>query len=116
MKRIAIAVGAIATLSPLLGKGVSLADTPARATLQVSMNDARGTALREVPGTVVGEELERENGKSVYSFEIKPTAASEGTKEVKVDAETGSITAIESADAETQDADHEQEHEEEDDG
>lgn len=111
MKRSAIAVGAIATLC--LPLRLALADTPVQGTSQVSMNDARATALRQIPGTVVSEELERENGKSVYSFELKPTAASGANQEVKVDAETGSITRIETADAESHDA--EEEHEEDDD-
>jgi hypothetical protein len=111
MKRSSIAVGAIAILS--LPLNLALADTPGRSTPQTSMNDARVTALRQVPGTVIAEELERENGKTVYSFEIKPTAGNEANKEVKVDGETGAVSKVETADDETQDAD--KDHEEEDD-
>ena len=51
---------------------------------------ARATALKEVPnGTVKSSELERENGKLIYSFDIK-TGGSD-TTEVNVDAMNGDV-------------------------
>lgn len=58
---------------------------------KVSLEDARKTALAAVPGgKVQSEELEREKGKLVYSFDIKVDKKS-GVEEVAVDAMTGTI-------------------------
>jgi hypothetical protein len=56
---------------------------------------ARATALRKVPGgKIVKEELEQENGRLIYSFDIKKGAAS-GVEEVQVDARDGSVVSVE---------------------
>ena len=58
---------------------------------KISEPDARATALKEVPnGTVKSEELEREKGKLVYSYDISVPGKS-GVEEVKVSAIDGSI-------------------------
>jgi hypothetical protein len=58
---------------------------------KISLADATATALKEVPGGKVTEnELEREKGKLVYSFDIK-VAGKEGIEEVAVDAVTGAV-------------------------
>ena len=58
---------------------------------KVSLEDARKTALAAVPGgKVQSEELEREKGRLVYSFDIKVDKKS-GVEEVGVDAMTGKI-------------------------
>jgi len=58
---------------------------------KVSLEDARKTALAAVPGgKIQSEELEREKGKLVYSFDIKVGKKS-GIEEVGVDAMTGKI-------------------------
>lgn len=52
---------------------------------------ARTTALREVPnGTVKASEVERENGKLIYSFDITVPGKS-GIEEVNVNAIDGSV-------------------------
>ena len=59
---------------------------------QVPIADARAKALSLVPGTIVGEELEHEKGRWIYSFEVKP-AGEKGklVKEVNIDADTGAL-------------------------
>lgn len=63
---------------------------------RVDMATARATALKEVPGTVRAEKVETEDGKTIYSFEIKP-AAEKGKiiKEVNVSADSGKIVGVE---------------------
>ncbi len=57
---------------------------------KVSIDDARAKALSLVPGEVKAEELERERGRWIYSFEIKPTGETRRIiKEVNIDADTG---------------------------
>lgn len=60
---------------------------------------ARRTALRKVPGgKIVKQELEEEEGRLVYSFDIKKGTAT-GIEEVRVDARDGSVVAVEHEDA-----------------
>jgi uncharacterized membrane protein YkoI len=54
---------------------------------------ARRTALAQVPGgRVKSEELEREHGKLIYSYDIQ-VAGRSGIDEVNVDAMTGAVIA-----------------------
>jgi uncharacterized membrane protein YkoI len=54
---------------------------------------ARATALKEVPnGTVKSSELERENGKLIYSYDISVPGKS-GIDEVNVNAIDGTVVA-----------------------
>jgi uncharacterized membrane protein YkoI len=74
-----------------------------QATLQkeakVTLAVASATALKEVPGGKIKEhELEREDGKLIYSFDIK-VAGKSGTEEVNIDAMTGAVVAKEHEDA-----------------
>ena len=56
---------------------------------KITLAQAREIALKEDNGTIEGEELEKENGKLVYSFDIRN---SKGTiTEIWVDAKTGKI-------------------------
>jgi uncharacterized membrane protein YkoI len=58
---------------------------------KISLAAATATALAKVPGaTVKAKELEREDGKLIYSFELK-IAGKPGIEEVNVDAMTGEI-------------------------
>lgn len=60
---------------------------------KISEADARATALKEVPnGTVKSEELERENGKLIYSYDISVPGKS-GIEEVNINAMDGSVVA-----------------------
>jgi uncharacterized membrane protein YkoI len=58
---------------------------------KIAESDARATALKEVPnGTVKSEELEREKGKLIYSYDIS-VAGKSGIEEVNVNAMDGSV-------------------------
>ncbi|HKB80099.1 MAG TPA: PepSY domain-containing protein [Thermoanaerobaculia bacterium] len=59
---------------------------------KISMTEARRIALREVPhGSIRSQELERENGHLIYSFDILRGKA---TTEVNVDAKNGNVIAV----------------------
>jgi uncharacterized membrane protein YkoI len=54
---------------------------------------ARATALKEVPGATFDKvELEKENGKLIYSYDLK-VAGKEGIEEVAIDAITGKMVS-----------------------
>jgi len=60
---------------------------------KISLKQARTTALAKVPGgKVVKHELERENGKLIYSFDIR-VPKQPGVEEVQVDAMTGEVVS-----------------------
>jgi uncharacterized membrane protein YkoI len=62
---------------------------------KISKAVATRTALAEVPrGKVRSSEIERENGKLIYSFDIK-VAGKSGIEEINVDAITGAVIAHE---------------------
>lgn len=66
---------------------------------KITERDARKIALAQVPGgKVESHELERENGKLIYSYDIK-VAGKSGVEEVNVDAITGEVVAHEHEDA-----------------
>jgi len=69
---------------------------------KISEADARATALKEVPnGTVKSEELEREHGKLIYSYDITVPGKS-GIQEVNVNAIDGTVVAKEHESAKTE--------------
>lgn len=58
---------------------------------RISMDSARAIALAKVPGaTVKSGEIERENGRLIYSFDLE-TSGRSGIDEVNVNALTGKI-------------------------
>ncbi len=60
---------------------------------KISEETARATALKEVPnGSVKSSELERENGKLIYSYDITVPGKT-GIEEVNVNAMTGAVVA-----------------------
>lgn len=62
---------------------------------KVSEAAARATALKQVPGGVVKDhELEREDGKLIWSYDIK-VAGKSGIEEIAIDAITGKMIAHE---------------------
>jgi len=70
---------------------------------------ARRAALARIPqGRIEKEELEREDGKLVYSFDIKKGSEA-GIEEVRVDALDGSVVAVEHEDPEKEAAEARQE-------
>ena len=61
----------------------------------VRMEVARATAVRLVPGQVVATELEREHGRWIYSFEIRPTGETgRHVREVNIDADRGTLVGL----------------------
>ncbi|MHB1310937.1 MAG: PepSY domain-containing protein [Gemmatimonadaceae bacterium] len=74
---------------------VSKEQAALRATAKVSEESARAIALKAVPGATVKEgELEKENGKLIWSFDLK-VAGKKGVEEVQVDAITGKVVSRE---------------------
>jgi uncharacterized membrane protein YkoI len=62
---------------------------------KITEDAAAAVAQKRVPkGKIEGVELERENGKLMYSYDLKTTGKS-GIDEVNVDALTGKIIAFE---------------------
>ncbi len=57
----------------------------------IGMKKAKEIAGQQVQGTIESSELEKENGKMIYSFDIKTTA---GITEVNIDALTGAVIAV----------------------
>src|SRR6476661_4907767 len=98
------------SMAPAASKQTAMAkpavqkDTPAslRKEAKISMKTARRNALKEVPnGKVQTSEIERENGKLIYSFGIK-VAGKTGIEEVNIDAMTGALVAHEHESAKTE--------------
>lgn len=62
---------------------------------KISQDSARAIALQRVPNaTVKSEELEKEHGKLIYSFDLT-VAGKTGVEEVNVDAMTGEVVSVE---------------------
>ena len=62
---------------------------------KISLDSARAVARATVPnGRIASSELERENGKLIYSFDMRVKGKS-GIEEVNVDAITGALVAHE---------------------
>lgn len=59
----------------------------------VTREQARATALQRVPGEIQEEEIEKENGKLVWAFDIKD--ANGKIFDVEVDAKTGAVLTAE---------------------
>lgn len=60
---------------------------------KITMAQAREIAQKQATGSIEGEELEKEHGKLVYSFDIRNE---KGTiTEVQVDAKTGKVVSTE---------------------
>lgn len=59
---------------------------------KITLDAARETALKNAAGEIESEELEREHGKLLYSFDIRNR---KGTiTEVQVDAKTGKLLSV----------------------
>lgn len=63
-------------------------DTKTTPKPKITKADARKTALAKHPGKIKSAELETENGRLIYSFDIQ---TKEGIYEVGVDANDGSV-------------------------
>jgi uncharacterized membrane protein YkoI len=82
----------------LAGAAPALAGTPhhpPRHHAKVTIDQARKTALARVPGTVKAAELEKEKGRWIYSFEIRPEHRTRKiVREVNIDADSGVIVEV----------------------
>jgi uncharacterized membrane protein YkoI len=63
--------------------------------LPITMDAARQTALAQIPGAIEEEELDEENGRWVYEFDIRPTTVGMAKQEIHVDATTGTVVKVE---------------------
>ncbi len=70
---------------------------------KITMAQAKEKALAKQPGVIKSQELEKEHGKLIYSFDIQTAAA---IHEVNIDAYTGAVIedSIESPAAEAREA------------
>ncbi|MGI8481807.1 MAG: PepSY domain-containing protein [Chthoniobacterales bacterium] len=97
MRKTATLVGSLAFFAVVTVSGALLA-APSQAELMreamVSKGQAEKTALDKVPhGIIKSEELEREHGKLIWSFDIG-TSGTKSITEVQVDAKTGKIVSM----------------------
>jgi uncharacterized membrane protein YkoI len=84
----------MAVLVALVAVGAYAAETQAqlKKEAKISMRKAKSIAIKQVPGgKIESAELERENGKLIYSFDIKDA---KGIKEVNVDAINGKVVDV----------------------
>jgi uncharacterized membrane protein YkoI len=96
--RIGVAVAGIALLSSAAQAQAKykkdIPDSLAKAA-KITEEVAAATAQKRVPqGTIQAVELERENKKLIYSYELKVVGKA-GVEEVNVDAITGKIVSVE---------------------
>lgn len=69
-------------------------DPKLAAAVKLSLDSARVIALHAVPrGTVASEELEREHGRLIYSFDLR-VPGRQGVQEVNVNAITGAVVGV----------------------
>ena len=86
-------------VKPAAKRAAATSQAAMRREAKITERDARKTALAAVPGGhVQSHELERENGKLIYSYDIK-VGGTPGVDEVNVDAMTGAIVAHQHEDA-----------------
>jgi uncharacterized membrane protein YkoI len=92
---------ALAFATSAVAAGAQQAPQPHRAKVEtqaqlekeakITMGQARALASKTVPGaTIQAGEIERENGKLIYSFDMK-TKGKSGIDEVNIDAMTGRV-------------------------
>jgi hypothetical protein len=82
----------------MLGLGIVFVSDASAQTTKVGMKKAKEIAMHQVTGKIKSSELEKENGKLIYSFDIRN---SKGTiTEVTVDAYTGAVISTEEESAE----------------
>ena len=89
---LSIALGALAA-APASAESNSKGKSATHA--KITMKEARALALAKVPkGKVEAEELEREHGRLLYSFDIRVPGKS-GIQEVQIDAMNGKVLSVE---------------------
>ena len=91
-KLVALAITAVMSAGGLMAAATTPKKTETQADLQkeakITLAAARAVALKKAPGTVKSEELERENGRLIYSFDISTKS---GITEVNVNAMDGKV-------------------------
>jgi uncharacterized membrane protein YkoI len=95
------AAATIVTAFPAVAQGTYKREIPDALAKKAKVTEdvAAKTAIARVPkGEIQTVELEEENGKLIYSYDIK-VAGKSGIEEVNVDAITGAIVAHEHEDA-----------------
>ena len=99
MRRLRIALG----LSVLAITGLTMTRLAHAGVPKLTMEDARKAALAVENGQIKSEELEKEKGKQIYSFDI---VMPNGLHEVNIDAMTGKVVedTIENAKDEAKEA------------
>ena len=79
----------------LIAAGIAGCASPNEAQAKISRTDAEKTALTKAPnGSIKEGELEKEDGKLVWSFDIATPGTTDIT-EVLVDAMTGAVVSVE---------------------
>lgn len=66
---------------------------------KISMDEARAIALKKVSGKVIEEELEKENGRLQYAFDIRDSSGK--IWDVEIDAITGEVLQAKEDDEDT---------------
>jgi uncharacterized membrane protein YkoI len=91
MKVLSLIVGLAVILSS--GSAIAITGEKYAHEAKITLDQARSTALKQRPGKITGQELEREHGGSGlrYSFDI---AAHGRTFEVGIDAKTGKVLEL----------------------
>jgi uncharacterized membrane protein YkoI len=90
-----VALVAVSAQAQKPAEKMSKKEQALRAEAKVSEDAARATALATVPHSTVKEsELEKENGKLIWSFDLK-VKDQKGIEEVHVDAMTGKVVGRE---------------------
>lgn len=97
MRKITTLVGSLALIAVFTAPGALLAASSQAELMKeatVSKSQAEKTALDKVPGGVIkSEEIEREHGMLIWSFDIT-TSGTKNITEVQVDAKTGKIVSM----------------------
>ena len=91
-----MAVGTGLVAAPLLAQGTPKTDMPPTLVKQakISLDSARTIAMKRLPRAAIqSQELEQENGRLIYSFDMK-TVGKSGVDEVNVNAKTGAIVNV----------------------
>ena len=89
MRFFAAAAAATAMVAALMVVGAhAQMPTSKAAKPQITMEQARQTALTKEKGIIKSSELEKEHGRLIYSFDVQTT---EGVHEVNVDAMSGKV-------------------------
>ena len=90
-------VGSFLLADPIEGRRSPLSKTEIELAKKAKLTfaQAKKIALEKAPGTIFNWELEKENGKIIYSIQIQLPDDKEYSREVNVDAMTGKVLSVE---------------------